>query len=73
MADIVLHNPWAHFYLLYLGTAGGAFIWDYLRNRPGRRAGARAPTNESTEGGAWAPLGPRELRRERRERHAVTP
>jgi hypothetical protein len=26
MADLVLHNPWAHFYLPYVGTLAIAFI-----------------------------------------------
>ena len=59
MGALLLHHPLVQFYLLYAGALWAVFIWDYLRNLPAARDGARAPRNEAAQGGASPPPRPR--------------
>jgi hypothetical protein len=55
MGTLLLHSPWVQFYLLYLGALGVGFIWDYLRDPPATRDGARKLPNEAAQSGASPP------------------
>ena len=59
MGTILLHHPWVQFYLLYVGALWGVFIWDYLRNLPAARDGARTAPSEAPRCGTTPPPQPR--------------
>jgi len=61
MRNILLHNPWVQFYLLYAGALWVVFIWDYLRKPLAKRDGGRIPTNEAVRWRAWPSFRPRSL------------
>ena len=50
MGTLLLHNPWIHFYLLYVAALLVACIWDYLHSRLTIQDDSRAPQNEVTHG-----------------------
>jgi hypothetical protein len=85
MGNILLHNPWIQFYLLYVTALSVAFIWDYLRNaarqnapQPVLRQRPRADKEVETVRGTHrlrAPTDPCAVlnSRNRREYHVVSP
>jgi hypothetical protein len=46
----LLHNPWVHFYLLYVAALFVIFIWDSLHPQPATRDDSRTPRNEAAHG-----------------------
>jgi hypothetical protein len=59
MGNLLLHNPWVQFYLVYVGALAVVFVWDSLRNRSAIRDSARTPPNEAAQGWALTPPRPR--------------
>ena len=50
MGTLLLHDPWVHFYLLYVAAVFVACIWDSLRNLPAIQDDSRTPWNEVVHG-----------------------
>jgi len=34
MGSLLLHNPWVHLYVFYVGVLSLALFWDHLRRNP---------------------------------------
>ena len=59
MRDLLLHNPWVQFYLVYVGAWTVVFVWDYFRTPPAIRDSDWTPPNKAAQDWASPPARPR--------------